>query len=104
MVVDLLFASSGIEPEIVRAAVEIDVGASTVVKVVRAGQLVALKLLAHDSDTRPQDGLDLRALRDALSDEDVALAREACVLIEARGYARGRDLQKLLDDLVARVG
>jgi hypothetical protein len=104
MVVDLLFASSGIEPEIVRAAVEIDIGASTVVKVVRAGHLVALKLLAHDADTRPQDGLDLRALRDTLSDEELTSAREACVLIEARGYARGRDLQRLLDELVAGTG
>jgi predicted nucleotidyltransferase len=104
MVVDLLFASSGIESEIVRAALEVDVGASTLVKVVRAGHLVALKLLAHDPDSRPQDGLDLRALRDALSDEELALARDACALIEARGYARGRDLAKLLEQLVRPAG
>jgi hypothetical protein len=102
MVVDLLFASSGIEPELVRAAVEVDVGASTLVKVVRPGHLVALKLLAHDPDTRPQDGLDLQSLRHALSDEELALARDACALIEARGYARGRDLSRLLEQLVAR--
>lgn len=102
MVVDLLFASSGIEPELVRAAVEVDVGASTLVKVVRAGHLVALKLLAQDPDTRPQDALDLRSLRDALSAEELALARDACALIEARGYARGRDLSLLLEQLVAR--
>lgn len=100
MVVDLLFASSGIEPEIVGAALEADVGASTLVKVVRAGHLVALKLLAHDPDSRPQDGLDLRALRDALNAEELALARDACALIEARGYARGRDLSKLLQQFI----
>jgi hypothetical protein len=101
MVVDLLFASSGIEPELVRAAVEVDVGASTLVKVVRAGHLVALQLLAHDPDTRPQDALDLRSLRETLSPEELALARDACALIEARGYARGRDLSSLLEQLVA---
>ena len=102
MVVDLLFASSGIEPELVRAAIAVDVGASTLVKVVRAGHLVALKLLAHDPDTRPQDGLDLRSLRDALTGEELALARDACALIEARGYARGRDLSLLLEQLLGR--
>lgn len=100
MVVDLLFASSGIEPEIVRAAIEIDVGASTLVKVVRAGHLVALKLLANDPATRPQDGLDLTALRNTLIDDELALAREACALIAARGYARGRDLSSLLERLI----
>lgn len=104
MVVDLLFASSGIEPEIVSAAAEVDVGASTLVKVVRAGHLVALKLLAHEPDTRPQDGLDLRALRHVLSDEERFFAREACALIAARGYARGRDLLALLDQLLSRAG
>lgn len=104
LVVDLLFASSGIEGEIVGAAVELDVGASTLVKVVRAGHLVALKLLAHDPGSRPQDGIDLQALRTALDDEELALAREACDLIMARGYARGRNLPSLLEALVANDG
>ena len=43
-IVDLLFASSGIEPEIVEAAAQIDIGAPVPVHVARVGHLVALKL------------------------------------------------------------
>ena len=96
MVVDLLFASSGIEPEIVDAAVELDIGASTPVRVARAGHLVALKLLAHDPATRPQDAIDLSALRGMLDSNETERAHEACELIMQRGYARGRDLPALL--------
>jgi hypothetical protein len=84
MVVDLLFASSGIEPEIVDAAVEVDIGASTPVRVARAGHLVALKLLSQDPTVRPQDTLDLRALRSVLDDPETQLARDACDLITRR--------------------
>jgi len=96
MVVDLLFASSGMETEIVDAAVELDIGASTPVRVARVGHLVALKLLAHDPGARPQDAVDLNALRASLDSDETKRAREACNLIMQRGYARGRDLPALL--------
>jgi predicted nucleotidyltransferase len=96
MVVDLLFASSGVETEIVDAAVELDIGASTPVRVARVGHLVALKLLAHDPGTRPQDALDLNALRAMLDSDETKRAHDACELIMQRGYARGRDLPALL--------
>jgi hypothetical protein len=96
MVVDLLFASSGIEAEIVEAAIELDIGASFPVRVARVGHLVSLKLLAHDPATRPQDALDLHALRAMLDADETTRAREACELIVQRGYARGRDLPALL--------
>jgi predicted nucleotidyltransferase len=96
MVVDLLFASSGIEPEIVSAALDLDVGGAVPAKVACIGHLVALKLLAHDPNERPQDGLDLRALRSVLNDEEQARAARACELIESRGFNRGRDLRVAL--------
>lgn len=96
MIVDLLFASSGIETEIVDAAVELDIGASTPVRVARMGRLVALKLLAYDPETRPQDALDLNALRAVFDSDETKRADEACELITRRGYARGRDLSALL--------
>ena len=101
MVVDLLFASSGIESEIVAAAAALDIGGRSRVNVARVGHLVALKLLAHDAKTRPQDAVDLRALNSVLTDDERDRAREGCVLIAARGYARGRDLVALLDALMA---
>lgn len=104
MVVDLLFASSGIENEIVAAAIALDVGGTALVKVARPGHLVALKLLAQDPGTRPQDALDLRALQDALDSEESECARLACVLIEQRGYARGRDLSASLSNYLGTAG
>ncbi|MFT4179279.1 MAG: nucleotidyl transferase AbiEii/AbiGii toxin family protein [Thermomonas sp.] len=101
MVVDLLFASSGIERDIVAAAAELDIGAGTAVRVARVGHLVALKLLSHDPQTRPQDGLDLRLLRSALDATEAERARVACGLIVQRGFNRGRELQALLESYLA---
>jgi hypothetical protein len=100
VVVDLLFASSGIEPEIVEGAARIDIGAGTPVRVARVGHLIALKLLAHDPVTRPQDGLDLRALKGALDPEEEQRARRACELITERAFNRGRNLLALLDAFI----
>jgi predicted nucleotidyltransferase len=96
VIVDLLFSSSGIEPEIVQAAQLADIGASEPIKVARPGHLVALKLLSHDPVRRPQDGMDLRALAPLIKGVDLTLAREACELIMQRGTNRGRDLRQLL--------
>jgi predicted nucleotidyltransferase len=98
VVIDLLFASSGIEPEIVAAAEPLEVFPGVTLPVARAGHLVALKLLARDDRRRPQDLVDLRALLDVLTEEDVALARAAVVLIERRGFARKRELARLLEE------
>jgi hypothetical protein len=48
-VVDLLFASSGIEPEVVAAADRIDVLPRFAVPVARVGHLIALKVLARET-------------------------------------------------------
>ena len=47
-VVDLRFASSGIEPEIVRAAEPIELVQGLDIPVVRLGHLIALKVLSRD--------------------------------------------------------
>lgn len=65
--------------------------------VARAGHLVALKLLARDDETRPQDLADLLALKPVLSDADRRDAAAAVRLSGERGYDRGRDLQGSLD-------
>lgn len=102
--VDLLFASSGIEAELVAAATPLDVLPGLVVPVASLGHLVALKLLARDDDTRPQDAGDLRALRDAATDDDVTEASRAVTLIDQRGYGRGRDLPAALDAWIGTAG
>ncbi|MGH8825077.1 MAG: nucleotidyl transferase AbiEii/AbiGii toxin family protein [Jiangellaceae bacterium] len=102
VVVDLLFASSGIEPDIVNAAERVEIVPGLVLPVAATGHLIALKLLARDDEARPQDLADLRALHAVAGPGDLALAREAVTLISSRGYARGRDLAAALDALVGR--
>lgn len=92
VVVDVLFASSGIEQEIVMAAQVLDVLPGLRVPVARIGDLIALKILARDDHTRPQDAADLRALRRVVSPEELDRASAMLSLISARGFDRGRDL------------
>lgn len=99
-IVDLLFASSGIEPEIASSAERIEVLPAFVLPVARVGHLIALKLLASDDRTRPQDAVDLRALVEVADADDLDLAHRAVVLIEDRGYQRGRNLVAAFDDLL----
>ncbi len=99
-VVDLLFASSGIEPEVVAAADPLEALPGLTVPVARTGHLIALKLLARDDERRPQDGIDLRALAVVADNGERTLALRACEAIAARGFARGRDLPAALRDLL----
>jgi hypothetical protein len=92
VVVDLLFASSGIEVEIVAAADTIEILPSLMVPVANAGHLLTLKVLSRDDAERPQDAADIRALLAGLSIEDERLATEAASLIQDRGFNRSRDI------------
>jgi hypothetical protein len=101
-IVDLLFASSGIEPEIVSEAEAIDLLPKLRIRVAATGHLIALKVLSRDDVTRPQDLVDLRALLRVASDADLARARQALALIVVRGYHRGRDLLLEMTALLER--
>jgi hypothetical protein len=104
VVVDLLFASSGIEPEIVQGAEPLEVFSGVIAPVASTGHLVALKLLARDDVSRPQDAADLRALLAMATPDDVVLARHSIELIARRGFARGRDLAAALETAIAERG
>jgi len=99
VVVDLLFASSGIEPEIVAGAQIVEVMPGLSVPVARAGHLIALKVLARDDERRPQDHVDLVALQARADEATWDLARGALTLVTERGFNRGRDLLAALDQL-----
>lgn len=91
VVLDLLFASSGIEHEVVHSAEPLVVRGADRLPVARVGHLIALKLLSV-SERRLQDRIDLEALRQVATPEDWALARAAVLLIKARRFNRGRAL------------
>ncbi|HBH04690.1 MAG: hypothetical protein A2W08_12160 [Candidatus Rokubacteria bacterium RBG_16_73_20] len=99
-VVDLLFASSGIEPEIVAAAEPIEAVPGFGVPVARLGHLIALKVLARDDRTRPQDRVDLAALLARADAATLAEVRDSLALVTRRGFHRGRDLLGALDAAV----
>lgn len=99
LVTDLLFASSGIEGEIVAVADDLVVFAGLTVPVARVGHLIAMKLLARDDRHRPADADDLRALAAVAQAVDWEQARTAVRLIMERGFARERDLLTALADL-----
>lgn len=98
LVLDLLFASSGIEAEICGAAEQLLVFPDVSVPVARIHHLIALKLLSRDDKTRPQDTADLRQLITNADDTDFELTRQALNLIKQRGYNRDRALVSLLDE------
>lgn len=90
-VVDLLFASSGIESELVRDAELLEVLPGVTLPVACVAHLIVLKILAR-SPERPQDDADLVALLAVATDDDRRLARDLAQLVVERGYHRGRDL------------
>jgi hypothetical protein len=88
----ICFASSGIEQEIVADAEAIEPLPRFIMNAARVGRLIALKVPSRDDERRPQDLVDLRALRSAASAEELARAHGSPALISSRGYHRGRDL------------
>jgi len=101
VVLDVLFASSGIEPEIADAAEVLEILPGLRVPVASAGHLIALKLLSRDDRTRPQDRIDLGALLRVGTPADLDEARDGVALIHARGFQRDRDLSRDLEQLIA---
>lgn len=100
VVLDLLFASSGIEPEVVGAATPLEAFPGLELPVARVGELLALKILARDDERRPQDRVDIVALLEEATEDDLKAATRALRLIIERGCHRERDL---LADLQAFV-
>lgn len=102
VVVDLLFASSGIENEIVANAERLEVLPRLTAPVATVAHLIALKVLAG----RSQDLTDLGYLIPAASPTDLDAARDAINLIQTRGFNRGQDvvadLEKLIEDMGRR--
>jgi predicted nucleotidyltransferase len=96
MVVDLLFSSSGIEPETVAAATLFPLTPMLKVPVAQSPHLLAMKLLSV-SENRPKDVLDLHALVKVVDDEELAITRRLLTLMRRRGYSRGEDLEGRLE-------
>lgn len=101
-VIDLLFASSGIEREIVEASEVVELLHGFHVPVATTGHLIAMKILSRDDVNRPQDNLDLHALIGDASADELTRARSALMMIAARGFHRGRNLLHDFEALASR--
>ncbi len=104
LVVDLLFASCGVEPEIVEAAEAIEILPKLIMPVATVGHLIAMKLLARDDRKRPQDADDIRALLRVATPDDLRMVTLAIRQIASRGFARGRDLSRAWKAVRASAG
>ncbi len=95
--IDLLFATSGIEREVIADATEMEPFPGIKVKLAKTPSLIAMKVLSADWKTRPQDVLDIQQLLEVADSNDLATSRHLLDLITERGYHRNKDLQKDLD-------
>ncbi len=100
--IDLLFATAGIEPEVVADSTPTTLPGGVHAPVARIGHLIALKLLASDEVRRPQDQVDIANLVRAADESETDRARHAVRLIVERGFHRGRDLEGDLDAWIRR--
>lgn len=98
--IDLLFTTSGIEPEVIADATEMEPFPAIKVKLATTPSLIAMKVLSADWKTRPQDVLDIQQLLDIADSDDLARSRQLLDLITERGYNRNKDLQKDLDGYI----
>lgn len=101
IIVDLLFASSGIEPELVQSATRLEILDGLEMLVATTGHLLAMKLLAMDDVRRPQDRMDIMALLEQADAAELTRVREAIELIRQRGFHRDRDLVARLEAMLA---
>jgi Nucleotidyl transferase AbiEii toxin, Type IV TA system len=97
--IDLLFANSGIEDEIVRSADRMEVLPDVVMPVASTGHLIALKALAG----RHQDLTDLGYLISAATEADLGEARTSVATIQERGFNRGLNLPEVLETIISQA-
>ena len=99
VVLDLLFATVGIEREIVAAASDVELVPGLVLPVAQVGHLLAMKLLSRDVG-RPLDQADIDALLRVVDDVETQRLSAAVRLITARGCDRGRDLEAAMESVL----
>lgn len=102
--VDLLFASSGIEREVVQRSEPIEIFPGLYLPVASRPSLIALKVLSANPETRPRDIDDLQNLIEASSPDEIDAARYLANLIAERGYSRKKDILNDFEAYVQRFG
>lgn len=97
--VDLLFASSGIEQEIVERASAVALPHAGMVPVAEAEELLAMKVLSM-TDRRLQDRIDALRLLACNPELDLERVKDNLARIRDRGFSRSEDLADKLRALL----
>lgn len=97
--VDLLFAASGIENEVVADATEIQVVRGISAPVAALPHLIAMKVLSA-SERRPRDWDDIESLVSHASDGELRESQRLVRLILERGYGQNANL---LEDIAMYI-
>jgi predicted nucleotidyltransferase len=99
VLIDLFFASSGVEAEVVAAADLLELWPGMSVPVATTGHLLALKILA----SRPKDLEDFQWLLEEADAGELRRAHETLALITERGFDRDKDLLRRFEIEQARA-
>jgi Nucleotidyl transferase AbiEii toxin, Type IV TA system len=103
VICDLIFATCGIEQEVVESAEQLELFPGVTIPTATAEALLAMKTLSV-STKRPRDLEDIRAMVRESADLDEGLVRRLLATIERRGYARGQNLIEKWDRLRVDLG
>jgi len=97
---DLLFATCGIEPEVVSEAAPAQILPDLELPTARIPHLLAMKSVSAVNPHRLMDKQDMAWLAAEATPEELQRARELMDLITQRGYNPGHDLHALLDEAI----
>jgi hypothetical protein len=100
IVCDLVFATCGIEHEVIESADRLELFENVSVPTATAEALLAMKTLSA-SPKRARDLEDIRAILQEIPEFDESLVKRLLATIEHRGYARGQSLLEKWDRLRA---
>ncbi len=103
VVCDLIFATSGIEREVIATAEPVELFPGTHITTAKPESIVAMKVLSA-TPQRPRDLGDLQAILRANPRLDESRVRSLLESIEARGYARGQALTQKWQRLRSELG
>lgn len=95
-----MFATCGIENEIVESAEIEEVLPDCHIKVADAPSLIAMKILSANKARRPLDSMDIIYLLEKVDSKGLKKTKELLQLIQERGFNREKDLIKEMNSFV----
>jgi hypothetical protein len=99
-IVDLFFASFGIEDEVLLSVSEEEIAEGILRPIVQAEDLIAIKLLAISNRNRPRDSEDILNLLEHAPAARLERIRELLRLMAERRPATATGLEQRLDELI----